>query len=650
MNHLRISVPTLILVIAHFSNYATTFSSSIQNNLGNDQANISNSGLQTPAIRYTFWVDYGHVSLKNVSTKNKITVKFWNNSEPLAEVSKVPKTNEDQLNSWEYYAQPGSKLVNRVTIQTNGKDAYFIDQVKLKTDILLDEASWGENNKRGWILSKQSKEGKSKMRNYGNATKMVEFKVKPEFSQALNNYVKQLDYTTPGIDYVLVIDPFHSKLTNETTNNLITIKFYRDKQVLKTLTSDSKVEIPVFDMPTDFKDISKFKIKGTLHSYLYHAEPGSPIPTHITVSINGEDAYYIDQVYLKCDVVGVKSKWGAEDGKGWILSTDPSDGNGSWKGYGECKAEHKFEIRESFVNAIRDLGPNPIRISGISTKPIRMVDFKRMIDDKGLALVKTSDIKDNQCAVVYASGEVGDKSIAGETGLFTCRLPLGKDFQLTTAIVQGGCSADAKDLGGYECEGSLFASSITTEYKDVKLELEVKGPSGSICKSRTRDKICYSAEATWYSTSVGLEDKNTGNGVGIGYSSGFSAGADVGYSDGVFEGELDLAIVQGASMSFTFDPAKTGKYVYKATLAPGTYGHTVINRKIETAGEKANDIYKSTKKTGKRFVNDTKKGVKTSEQKAKGWINKKSKGWNTKYNSAKTEYSKAKKAYNKYVK
>ena len=69
---------------------------------------------------------------------------------------------------------------------------------------------------------------------------------------------------------------------------------------------------------------------------------------YVVLSTNGKDAFWIDEMYLGMTKAGkdpVIAHWGAENGKGFCLSTDPSDATRSWKNKVDgCHQAIKFVV------------------------------------------------------------------------------------------------------------------------------------------------------------------------------------------------------------------------------------------------------------------------------------------------------------------
>ena len=77
------------------------------------------------------------------------------------------------------------------------------------------------------------------------------------------------------------------------------------------------------------------------------SDPRAP-GMYVVLSTDGKDAFWIDEMYLGLTEHGkdpVIAHWGAENGKGFCLSTDPSDATRSWKNKVDgCHQAIKFVV------------------------------------------------------------------------------------------------------------------------------------------------------------------------------------------------------------------------------------------------------------------------------------------------------------------
>jgi C1A family cysteine protease len=139
--------------------------------------------------------------------------------------------------------------------------------------------------------------------------------------------------------YKVILDACHGKIDHEGTGNKITVDFYAGNIKVK---SQSKNDIkPCVGEGAEFsirtsENISRF-----------------------IVSTNGEDGFYIDEAYIYANGNLIK-RFGGDGGKGWCMSTDPNDANGSWKGYitdNKChrRLEFKFGVAPTSESGFRVL-------------------------------------------------------------------------------------------------------------------------------------------------------------------------------------------------------------------------------------------------------------------------------------------------------
>ncbi|MEM7491902.1 MAG: hypothetical protein AAF296_00885 [Pseudomonadota bacterium] len=128
-------------------------------------------------------------------------------------------------------------------------------------------------------------------------------------------------------DFEVAIDCNHSGIDNEDTSNRITVHFYSGNRHVGSRYKNG-VRCPSIGADPSFNIQSEWQI------------------THIEVSTNGDNAFYIDELRIFQNNKKIEHA-GKDNGRGWCLSTDTGDGNGSWKNFvskSGCKASHKFTI------------------------------------------------------------------------------------------------------------------------------------------------------------------------------------------------------------------------------------------------------------------------------------------------------------------
>ncbi|MEQ9208763.1 MAG: hypothetical protein RLN96_02815, partial [Pseudomonadales bacterium] len=73
----------------------------------------------------------------------------------------------------------------------------------------------------------------------------------------------------------------------------------------------------------------------------------------VQIITSGNDGFWMDRVLLHADNQEI-AHWGANEGKGYCLSHDPADGDGSWKdfvGARGCQPCFRFDVASGQVVA-----------------------------------------------------------------------------------------------------------------------------------------------------------------------------------------------------------------------------------------------------------------------------------------------------------
>lgn len=132
-------------------------------------------------------------------------------------------------------------------------------------------------------------------------------------------------------EWKVVIDACHSDLDNEGTGNRITVQFWAGTQHIASKYIDGPgSQCGPFLADTGFAAKTSLEV------------------THVIVTTNGSDGYYIDQldIYHKGDKV---KQHGGDNGRGWCLSTDPADGNSNskWANFvaNGCRSQQQFNVK-----------------------------------------------------------------------------------------------------------------------------------------------------------------------------------------------------------------------------------------------------------------------------------------------------------------
>ncbi len=141
------------------------------------------------------------------------------------------------------------------------------------------------------------------------------------------------------------IDCYHSSLSNEGTNDWITVNFFRGNKHLKSKTKKKGITCSATGADTDF-------IINNTDFFFDRFE----------IATSGTNAFYIDELRISKQVkrnisndidLGSYKEWreikhfGRDNGKGWCVSRDHNDSNGSWKNYIDrigCQTVHNFTV------------------------------------------------------------------------------------------------------------------------------------------------------------------------------------------------------------------------------------------------------------------------------------------------------------------
>lgn len=123
------------------------------------------------------------------------------------------------------------------------------------------------------------------------------------------------------------IDACHSELDHTDTGDRITVQFWSGPDRIASKYMDG------------VRDVCKIWSTNATFSI----ETNRKI-THVIVKTDGEDAFYIDEIYLYHGGE-LKQHHGRDDGGGWCLSKQAGDSSGDWKAYtaGSCVARKTFE-------------------------------------------------------------------------------------------------------------------------------------------------------------------------------------------------------------------------------------------------------------------------------------------------------------------
>jgi len=128
----------------------------------------------------------------------------------------------------------------------------------------------------------------------------------------------------PEVKCKVTIDACHSDLDDTDTDNRITVNFWSGSRHIGGKYVDGLSNCGGND--------TAFAVTTDLDV------------THITITTNGGDALFIDELRMYKDGDLIKHE-GRDDGNGWCLSTDANDANGDWSGElagNTCRKELRF--------------------------------------------------------------------------------------------------------------------------------------------------------------------------------------------------------------------------------------------------------------------------------------------------------------------
>lgn len=120
----------------------------------------------TPAVAgaagITIEIDCNHSKLDKTSTKDILAVEFYDGTKLVAShmsYGKCTSTKDAEFKG--LFGTAGERdAVDSVQIKTNGTDALFIDELK------FGSKGFGQDNGKGWCLSKNKSDGTGKWKNY----------------------------------------------------------------------------------------------------------------------------------------------------------------------------------------------------------------------------------------------------------------------------------------------------------------------------------------------------------------------------------------------------------------------------------------------------------------------------------------------------
>lgn len=223
-------------------------------------------------------------------------------------------------------------------------------------------------------------------------------------------------------------------------------------------------------------------------------------------------------------------------------------------------------------------GQERISIPG-TNQSFTEAQLKQELQKGGLRFVKSSELKPNECTIVYPEAKSNKNSASAEMGLLTCATKVGDDVTLKSTAVYGGCDASARSGAGAECEAGVASGDLIVKIDNNRdARFNVKGPNAGACASVSPDKFCANAGADVAASSFEVTDSR-GNGIGIGVSAGIGAGFSGGYENGIISAGINIKFLAGGSLSFSLNVKDAGSTIAKA----GRTGYVLVKRQIVAA-------------------------------------------------------------------
>jgi len=281
--------------------------------------NLTPRGVRTE--HYSVAIDCDVDGISDEGTKNTITATFYNDRGEVVgvgrEVGVVGGVFGCGLEDLDIRATTTDR-VKKVKISTDGSDGFMIDKIELREAGRIVR-TFGSNNDKGWCLSTDPMDGSNNWKEAaGNQCK----------SEYTWSYEKSESKSTREEHYSVAIDCDVDGIQNEGTEDTITATFYDAKGKIIGVGKEHGVVGGVFGCGLEDLDI--------------HATTRGQA-TRVKISTSGSDGFMIDKIELRKDGKVLRS-YGANNDKGWCLSTDPMDGSRTWKtaASGKCEAEYSW--------------------------------------------------------------------------------------------------------------------------------------------------------------------------------------------------------------------------------------------------------------------------------------------------------------------
>ena len=299
---------------------------------------LPNAGQQS--LDFAVAIDCATDGIDNEGTGSTITATFYDsNWQQIGQASRNDISNSACVFSNPTFERTLNAEAEYVKISTDGSDAFMIDRILMYREG-VETAVFGANNDRGWCLSTDEDDGRGSWEYAAGGI------CTSEHTWSYSNLpvdnprdaiIAQNDIRTTQ-RYSVNIDCSTENITNDWTSATITATFYDSnwQQVGQASRNDLHERACTYTNP---------EIEATTNG---DAE-------YVKISTDSGDAFMIDRVILNRNGDEVAT-FGANNDRGWCLSTEPGDGQGAWNyaADGVCTSEHTWSYSSLPVDNPRD--------------------------------------------------------------------------------------------------------------------------------------------------------------------------------------------------------------------------------------------------------------------------------------------------------
>ncbi|MBE9204600.1 hypothetical protein IQ218_15620 [Synechocystis salina LEGE 06099] len=270
----------------------------------------------TQPLDYEVRIDCNVDNLDNEETTSTITATFYNQAGK--ELGSGTATNADNDCNWR--AQPMVAISARlpeaaeyVKLSTDGSDGFMVDTIQLYAN--GDKVKeYGLNNDKGWCFSTDPSDGTRSWKYAAQGICVTHHTWSYSGASVSGNPYDNATPVSRPMMHAVKIDCNVDDLDNEETTSTITATFYN-----KALEPLGSARATNADSDCNWRAQPMI----TIEAELFEAAE------YVQVSTNGSDGFMIDTIQLYADGDKIK-EYGANNDKGWCLSTDPNDGKGNW--------------------------------------------------------------------------------------------------------------------------------------------------------------------------------------------------------------------------------------------------------------------------------------------------------------------------------